>query len=90
MVETGVDNAEVVVRLWSWYTERGVLGVMKVVVENEGSCDWSSVLTVRLFVVVERLAVFPGRGSSRNEVGITGTGGGLTGGASTNGGLGGL
>jgi hypothetical protein len=67
---------------------------MKVVVENEGSCDGRSVVTVKLLVVlvvvVEGLVVFPARGSSRNEVGITGTGGGRTGGASPNAGLGGL
>lgn len=78
-----------------------MLGVMKVVVENEGSCDWSSVVTVKLLVVwivvvvvvVEGLVVLPGRRSSRNEVGITGTGGGRggrTGRASPNAGLGGL
>ena len=77
-------------RLGFWHGSFGVSGGIIVAVENEESCDWSSVATVRLSVVVSGLVVVPDRGLSRNDVAIAGTGGGRTGGASPNAGLGGL
>jgi hypothetical protein len=62
---------------------------MKVDAENDEPRGRTSVVTVGLFLVVDGLVVVLG-GCSRNEVGITGTGGGRTGGASTNAGLGDL
>jgi hypothetical protein len=61
--------------------------VMNVDVEYDGPRDRTSVARLKLFVfVVAGLVVVSDRGSSLNELGITGTGGGCTGGDRTGGG----